>query len=70
MKFISLPCPECGRRSEVELDDVAYLVWMNGRHVQDAFPEMSLEQRELLITGTHPECWEKIFPPEEEEFEE
>jgi hypothetical protein len=41
-----------------------------GQLAQNAFPHMSDGEREMLITGTHPECWEKLFPPEEEELEE
>jgi hypothetical protein len=63
----TMPCIECGKKTEVEVDPVA---WENytrrGMYVQEAFPDWSADRRELLITGTHPECWSKIFPPEEE----
>lgn len=36
-------------------------------HIQDAFPEWSADKRELLITGTHPECWDAIFEDVDEE---
>lgn len=35
--------------------------------VQDIFPDMSLEARELLISGTCESCWNEMFPPDEEE---
>jgi len=34
--------------------------WWNGKYVSDAFPDMPVEQRELLITGIHPECWKEL----------
>jgi hypothetical protein len=37
------------------------------KHVQDAFPYLSAGEREQIMTGTHPECWEKMFPEEDED---
>ena len=34
--------------------------------MQDIFPELSLGDRELLISGTCGTCWDKLFPSEEE----
>lgn len=33
----------------------------SGELIQDILPAMSLEQREMIITGTHPECWDAMF---------
>jgi len=33
--------------------------------MQDIFPELSLGDRELLISGTCGTCWDKLFPHEE-----
>lgn len=38
-----------------------------GEHVQNIFPQRSNDERELLITGTHPECWDTMFPKEDED---
>jgi hypothetical protein len=35
--------------------------WINGKHVQDAFPYLSAEQRELLISRVCPKCFDKLF---------
>ena len=32
-----------------------------GTHAQDAFPYLSADDRELLISGTCDECWNKMF---------
>jgi hypothetical protein len=40
---------------------------LQGAYVQDAFPTLSAEEREFLISGTTPEAWAKMFPPEEED---
>lgn len=42
----------------------------NGRPrylIQDALPERDSDFRELVMTGTHPECWSQIFPEGDDE---
>lgn len=35
--------------------------WERGAHIQDAFPRLPPEDREILISGTCPKCWNEIF---------
>lgn len=35
--------------------------------IQDALPERDADFRELVKTGTHPECWDTMFPEEEDD---
>jgi hypothetical protein len=66
-QVVTPACINCGQTSTVKglrVDDVAR--WLTGVHVQDVWPEMPPPQRELLITGTHPECWEAMFGSPEE----
>lgn len=35
--------------------------------IQDIFPDMDAEARELLVSATCGSCWDKMFPPDEEE---
>jgi len=35
-------------------------------HVQVAFPNLSADEREFLLTGCTPEEWDKLFGEEEE----
>jgi hypothetical protein len=37
-----------------------------GAYVQDAFPYLSAPEREQLISGTHPKCWDEMFECAEE----
>lgn len=67
ISVVTRPCPVCHKYSEVEVDDTSYILWQNGMFVQDAFPEMSIDTRELLITGTHPVCWEAMFSEGEDD---
>ncbi len=35
------------------------------RFIQNAFPELTPDQREQIISGTHPKCWAKMFGDDE-----
>ena len=44
-----------------------YLHWSNDNLlIQDALPELSASQREILLTGIGPEEWDKEFANDEE----
>ena len=62
-------CPFCGHANEVEVNEIDYLDWQDGMLVQNAFPYLSANEREMLISGICPTCLEKMFPPEEDEEE-
>jgi hypothetical protein len=53
-------CIVCGQASQVTVVKEAYLLWRQGELIQRAMPEMPVETRELLITGTHPACWDRL----------
>ena len=59
------PCPLCQQTSKLEVPTEGYNEWRRGEHVQHALPELSADDRELLITGCHPKCWDKMFAEEE-----
>jgi hypothetical protein len=59
-------CTVCGEYEVWSLDRKAVESWQAGEYIQNAFPEMSMQDREVLITGTHPACWDKLFPEEDE----
>ena len=54
-------CPFCGKVSEISIDFDKFMEWKEGKKVQDAFPELSPSERELLITGMCSECQKKVF---------
>jgi len=37
------------------------------RYIQDIFPDLSIGDRELLISSTCNTCWQKLFGSEDEE---
>ena len=40
--------------------------WLNGEVIQQCFPHLNAEQREILMTGFDDECWNSMFGSEEE----
>lgn len=60
-------CPRCQRDWEVTVDEANYQSFKEGDMLaQRAFPELSPAERELLITGFCDDCWQDMFPPEDE----
>lgn len=55
-------CPVCHRPSTLELEPERVRRWLHGEHVQDVWPERTPDERELIVTGTHPACWDRLFP--------
>lgn len=59
---VSIPCRQCGvvHKVRVGLDDLE--AWQSGENlVQEAFPYLSAEQRELLLTRICSDCWNNMF---------
>lgn len=64
--IITRACQLCGKPSEVTVTDEEYDRYISERFIQDALPDWSPDQREMLISGTHPECWARMFPEEDQ----
>lgn len=62
-------CPFCGRANEVEVNEMDYLDWQDGVLAQDAFPYLNANEREMLISGICPTCWDGMFGNELDHFE-
>lgn len=68
-------CMLCGKPGELELDvalAARAIAWRRLPHarrpfIQNALPELTPGQREQLLNGSHEACFDKAFPPEEEE---
>lgn len=55
-------CFHCRETNEITLDFMSFMRWYNGDGlIQDIFPSLDADQRELIMTGTHSECWKEIF---------
>ena len=62
VKVHTKTCRECGYRGILEVPEEGYHRWFfGGQLIQVALPDLSAPQREQLISGYHPECWEDLF---------
>ena len=66
-KNIVIQCPMCGKTSTIKLDakktklfDAGIKAYKNGALVQNAFPFLTANERELLISGICSKCWNTI----------
>jgi hypothetical protein len=41
--------------------------WINGESIQNCFPHLSADDREILLSGISASHWNTLFPPEDEE---
>ena len=61
-------CPGCQHPGRVtDVKPAALQAWLDGAHIQDVMPELSADTRELLISGMHADCWDALFPPDEDD---
>ena len=63
---ISVQCRECKKRFVISVVKQDYEDWRQGLLIQKAFPYLSADIRELLISGICPECWKEMFGDEDE----
>lgn len=67
---IVISCPLCGHEQEIEVNEMDYLEWRDGALVQDAFPYLPADIREMLISGICGACWDKMLDGVEDEEDE
>lgn len=66
VKFTTPPCQVCSKTSEVELDAEKVRHWQGGAFIQDVFPELTDDQRELIISSTPRASRSDLFGEEDE----
>jgi hypothetical protein len=54
-------CYECRESNIITVDAQALANWKNGMFIQDAFPNLTVGEREIILTGIHDVCWNKMF---------
>jgi hypothetical protein len=69
MQTVIVPaaCRMCREVYCVEVDADGYQQWRGGELIQNALPNLTPEERELLISKTCDSCWNDLFP---EDFDE
>lgn len=58
---IEVRCPVCGKTEIVVAPFEGYTAWNSGVPIQEALPCLSADERELLLSGICPTCWDKLF---------
>jgi hypothetical protein len=58
---IDVCCKWCEKSHELEVRKSGLNRWKNGELIQDVLPELSADERELLISGTCGKCWDAMF---------
>jgi hypothetical protein len=58
--IIKRTCPHCRGTFTITMPAEAYRKWEGGSLIQDAWPEGTADQREMIITGLHPKCYEAL----------
>ena len=63
MNVVTPKCGMCGKHGMVEdVDALGFIMWSEFKEsIHDALPDLDENQRELLMTGTHAHCWEKMW---------
>lgn len=60
-------CVRCGKKKVYHLRPERVLAWRMGMLIQEALPELSAEDREFLISGLCPDCWNALWGSEDNE---
>lgn len=58
---IERTCRVCGKHKTLEVSEKGYYLWHQGALIQDVLPEISLDDRELLISSICSDCYNRIF---------
>jgi hypothetical protein len=59
-------CILCDKPNSIDgLDPKAVAAWMAGEFAQRAFPELGDDEREILVSGSHPACFDAAYVPDE-----
>ena len=58
---VVMTCTFCRKFHLVEVDLEQLEAWQNGELIQNAMPDLTLTEREQLISGLCPKCQTEIF---------
>ena len=58
---VATACPFCGHANFVEVNENDLFDYEDGGKAQDCFPYLTANEREALISGICPACWDKMW---------
>ncbi len=53
-------CLFSGKYYRVTVDLEPFERWQSGEKIQDAFPDLSVDDREWLVSGVHPDEYDRV----------
>ena len=56
---IHATCRSCKESKDIEVDSNKYFQWLHGEYIQVVLPELSTDDRELLISGICGPCFDE-----------
>jgi hypothetical protein len=70
---LTIKCRICKKDQNIIVDEVNYRKWkatrdagLPGNHIQNVLPELTPDEREMLITQTCGTCFDDLFKEDEE----
>ena len=54
-------CFYCLDTGTMKVSSEGYLKRLSGAAIQEAYPDLTAGEREQMMTGTHPDCWNEAF---------
>lgn len=60
-----LRCLDCKKEVKLPVTNEQYARWEGGVFAQNAFPQLNAGERELIMSGTCNECFDRIFKGQE-----
>ena len=66
MITLTITCIMCKEVHKIVVSDDGFEKWNKGELIQIALPELSADEREMLISKTCGKCWDKLFAEPEE----
>lgn len=64
---LKVKCMFCDEIRVLNVPYAGYQQWLSGyKHIQDALPEVSPEDREMIVSKMCDTCWYDLLPKEED----
>tara|TARA_R110002012_G_scaffold310454_1_gene518719 strand:+ start:894 stop:1115 length:222 start_codon:yes stop_codon:yes gene_type:complete len=64
---LELECKYCDYEEVITVHEADYIAWHNGELIQDVMYYLTDSQRELIISDTCGDCFDKFFPEDKDD---
>lgn len=55
--IVKATCINCSKKQNMEVNIKDLEAWDQGKPIQNALPYLSIEEREMLVSGICSDCW-------------